>query len=148
VRIWQTDGRPMSGDLGRGATLSAVRFGAAVLGMGLGLGQHVQLAGGTNGHTARKLAELGLLGAPGKAPGTFVSGAAFGGHARKVLDQCMGRHGLGPEEQLQDHPEVRGKGWVTLRPLASTDVPLALSLCPPLCVCLLARRWWMRLGWH
>eukprot|EP00952_Eustigmatos_sp_NYUAD-ZCMA_P006707 28734-Eustigmatos_ZCMA.PRE.1 len=45
---------------------------------------HVQLAGGTNAYTAAKLGELDLLSRPGKVAGTYVSGAAFGGYARKL----------------------------------------------------------------
>jgi Fe-S-cluster-containing hydrogenase component 2 len=57
--IWQTDGRPMSGDIGDGATRAAIRLGQKVL--AANLPGHVQLAGGTNHHTVAKLSALGLL---------------------------------------------------------------------------------------
>ena len=57
--IWQTDGRPMSGDIGDGATRAAIKLGQKVL--AAGLPGYVQLAGGTNRHTVPKLRALGLL---------------------------------------------------------------------------------------
>jgi Fe-S-cluster-containing hydrogenase component 2 len=57
--IWQTDGRPMSGDIGDGTTLAAVKLSQKVL--AAGLPGYVQLAGGTNSYTVAKLQALGLL---------------------------------------------------------------------------------------
>lgn len=57
--IWQTDGRPMSGDIGIGTTHAAINLAQKVL--DARLPGHVQLAGGTNGHTVSKLRSLGLL---------------------------------------------------------------------------------------
>lgn len=57
--IWQTDGRPMSGDIGAGTTRAAIKLGQKVL--AAGLPGYVQLAGGTNGHTVGKLRAAGLL---------------------------------------------------------------------------------------
>jgi len=57
--IWQTDGRPMSGDIGDGTTLAAVKLGQKVL--AAGLPGYVQLAGGTNSYTVAKLQALRLL---------------------------------------------------------------------------------------
>ncbi|HAG81083.1 MAG TPA: 4Fe-4S ferredoxin, partial [Cyanobacteria bacterium UBA12227] len=57
--IWQTDGRPMSGDIGIGATRAAVKLAQKVL--AAGLPGYIQLAGGTNHHTVSKLKTLGLL---------------------------------------------------------------------------------------
>lgn len=57
--IWQTDGRPMSGDIGDGTTLAAVKLGQKVL--AAGLPGYVQLAGGTNSYTVPKLQAMGLL---------------------------------------------------------------------------------------
>eukprot|EP00639_Heterosigma_akashiwo_P030243 CAMPEP_0194663322 /NCGR_PEP_ID=MMETSP0295-20121207/754_1 /TAXON_ID=39354 /ORGANISM="Heterosigma akashiwo, Strain CCMP2393" /LENGTH=213 /DNA_ID=CAMNT_0039544765 /DNA_START=815 /DNA_END=1453 /DNA_ORIENTATION=+ len=64
LHIWQTDGRPMSGDIGKGTTLASVAFAKKVLDSNslpfeqAGGGRHfVQLAGGTNAHTGRRLAE-------------------------------------------------------------------------------------------
>lgn len=57
--IWQTDGRPMSGDIGDGTTLAAVKLGQKVL--AAGLPGYVQLAGGTNNYTVAKLKAIGLM---------------------------------------------------------------------------------------
>ncbi len=57
--VWQTDGRPMSGDIGAGATRAAVKLSQKVL--AAGLPGYVQLAGGTNSHTVTKLKATGLL---------------------------------------------------------------------------------------
>ncbi|NJN56055.1 MAG: 4Fe-4S ferredoxin [Leptolyngbyaceae cyanobacterium SL_5_9] len=58
--VWQTDGRPMSGDIGDGATRATVRLGQKVL--AAKLPGYVQLAGGTNRYTVSKLVKQGLLG--------------------------------------------------------------------------------------
>ena len=57
--IWQTDGRPMSGDIGDGTTLAAVKLGQKVL--AADLPGYVQLAGGTNSYTVAKLQAMGML---------------------------------------------------------------------------------------
>ncbi|MBD2198543.1 MULTISPECIES: circadian clock protein LdpA [Calothrix] len=57
--IWQTDGRPMSGDIGDGTTLAAVKLGQKVL--AAKLPGYVQLAGGTNSYTVTKLQAMGML---------------------------------------------------------------------------------------
>ncbi|MHC5936323.1 circadian clock protein LdpA [Nostoc sp.] len=57
--IWQTDGRPMSGDIGDGTTIAAVKLGQKVL--AAKLPGYVQLAGGTNSYTVAKLKTMGLL---------------------------------------------------------------------------------------
>ena len=57
--IWQTDGRPMSGDLGVGTTRATVKLAQKVL--TARIPGYVQLAGGTNQHTVDKLQAAGLL---------------------------------------------------------------------------------------
>jgi Fe-S-cluster-containing hydrogenase component 2 len=57
--IWQTDGRPMSGDIGDGTTVASVKLGQKVL--TANLPGYVQLAGGTNSYTVAKLKAMGLL---------------------------------------------------------------------------------------
>ncbi len=82
--IWQTDGRPMSGDIGAGATRACVKLGQKVL--AANLPGFVQLAGGTNHHTVPKLKTLGLL---KNKNSTIVSesiaGIAYGSYARSLL---------------------------------------------------------------
>ena len=120
VQVWQADGRPMSGDLGKGTAHKASSLAAQLLtdmsapavaaaataashgGVEVASGrQFVQLAGGTNQHSAESAARDGLLGATG------FGGFAFGGYARKALnarlhaveDQFPGAH-------VEDHPDV------------------------------------------
>lgn len=93
--IWQTDGRPMSGDLGRGSTYAAIKMAQKVL--AAGLPGFVQLAGGTNDRTVEKLARLGLLRRADttadelktpqqlKNSSATVSGIAYGSYARSLL---------------------------------------------------------------
>ncbi|MEB3180089.1 MAG: LdpA C-terminal domain-containing domain [Nostocaceae cyanobacterium] len=96
--IWQTDGRPMSGDIGDGTTNSAVKLGQKVL--TAKLPGYVQLAGGTNSYTVAKLQAMGLLMRDwGQATGDWVSntqslipnpqshisGVAYGSYARVLL---------------------------------------------------------------
>lgn len=88
--VWQTDGRPMSGDIGDGATRAALKLGQKVL--SAGLPGYVQLAGGTNRHTVSKLKALGLLntltwGGPAANPleQKYIAGVAYGSFARTLL---------------------------------------------------------------
>ncbi len=100
--IWQTDGRPMSGDLGKGTTHATIRLAQKVL--AANLPGYVQLAGGTNGYTAAKLRELGLVGAGGSTrsndsiqlptnsalitsnhPHRRIAGIAYGSYARTLV---------------------------------------------------------------
>lgn len=98
--VWQTDGRPMSGDIGIGTTRAAVKLSQKVL--AARLPGYVQLAGGTNHHTVAKLKTLGLLRGeerrekeiggewknssfpiPYSQP--YVAGVAYGSYARVLL---------------------------------------------------------------
>lgn len=90
--IWQTDGRPMSGDIGAGTTTAAIRFGQKVL--GANLPGYVQLAGGTNHATVPKLRSLQLLrpsaqenpaACQADEGSTYIAGVAYGSYARKLL---------------------------------------------------------------
>ncbi|MGK7879770.1 MAG: circadian clock protein LdpA [Crocosphaera sp.] len=84
--IWQTDGRPMSGDIGKGTTHAAIRLGQKVLASGLP--GWVQLAGGTNHHTVPKLKELGLLGSRSSIKPT-IAGIAYGSYARTLISPFL-----------------------------------------------------------
>ncbi len=85
--IWQTDGRPMSGDIGDGATRACVKLAEKVLTQNLP--GFVQVAGGTNDHTVAKLRASGLLRSPrpGHDPHLSVAGIAYGSYARSLLSQ-------------------------------------------------------------
>ncbi|MFW6264025.1 MAG: circadian clock protein LdpA [Cyanobacteriota bacterium] len=90
--IWQTDGRPMSGDLGIGATRAAVKLAQKVL--AAKLPGYVQLAGGTNQHTVTKLQGMGLLKSghserQNQSNPSWVSGIAYGSYARALLTPIL-----------------------------------------------------------
>jgi Fe-S-cluster-containing hydrogenase component 2 len=107
--IWQTDGRPMSGDIGDGTTIAAVKLGQKVL--AAKLPGYVQLAGGTNSYTVAKLKAMGLLKEAGEedtktrrhrdtenfftasprlsiSPSS-ISGVAYGSYARVLLSPIL-----------------------------------------------------------
>lgn len=99
--LWQTDGRPMSGDIGRGTTRATVRLAQKVL--NARLPGYVQLAGGTNDYTVDKLRSLNLLQGPHQfsnqdqvAPLT-INGVAYGSYARQLVNLGDGH--------LEDHPQ-------------------------------------------
>jgi Fe-S-cluster-containing hydrogenase component 2 len=101
--IWQTDGRPMSGDLGKGTTHAAIALAAKVL--KAGLPGYVQLAGGTNSYTVTKLQTAGMLNLKYKQAkehqpkiidnvkeenhAQFVRGIAYGSYARSLLSPIL-----------------------------------------------------------
>ena len=89
--IWQTDGRPMSGDIGTGTTRAAVKLGQKVL--AAQLPGYVQLAGGTNAHTVSKLRADGLIKDGGKnlsvPPVPYIAGVAYGSYARVLLSPIL-----------------------------------------------------------
>ncbi|MFN4195741.1 MAG: LdpA C-terminal domain-containing domain [Thermosynechococcus sp.] len=107
--IWQADGRPMSGDIGDGATRATIQFGQAIL--GANLPGFVQLAGGTNGHTVAKLRAMGLLNPQG------IAGVAYGSYARKRL---------APFHAIADQP------WQTVPAVLAAAVAEAATLVSPL----------------
>jgi Fe-S-cluster-containing hydrogenase component 2 len=79
--VWQTDGRPMSGDIGRGTARASVKLAGLVRDALRKecIRGHVQPAGGTNDASALLLDQAGLLHTP-----NGVAGIAVGGYARKV----------------------------------------------------------------
>jgi Fe-S-cluster-containing hydrogenase component 2 len=97
--VWQTDGRPMSGDIGAGTTHASIKLGQKVL--RAGLPGYVQLAGGTNHHTVSKLRSANLL--KSSHPGNHtepkdqateqptIAGIAYGSYARVLLSPLLDR---------------------------------------------------------
>ncbi|XP_073143781.1 uncharacterized protein [Henckelia pumila] len=59
--LWQLDGRPMSGDIGRGATRKAITFAIHISAARDRPKGFLQLAGGTNAHTVYGLKKEGLF---------------------------------------------------------------------------------------
>jgi len=126
--IWQTDGRPMCGDIGAGATKAAIALGQKVL--AAKLPGYIQLAGGTNATTVPKLSALGLLqphrccdrGFPdsisSKKSGvcipspesSYIAGVAYGSYARVLLAPILEQldAGMGQEDsnRLEDVPTL------------------------------------------
>ena len=85
--IWQTDGRSMSGDIGRGTTHETIAFAQKVL--QAGLPGYIQLAGGTNDYTVDKLKQAKILGRSNILP--KVSGLAYGSYARAILSSTIAK---------------------------------------------------------
>ncbi len=86
--IWQTDGRPMSGDIGDGTTHAAVKLAEKVL--AAKLPGYIQLAGGTNSHTVDKLKQISLIKDRGIIqPTPSIAGIAYGSYARVLLSPML-----------------------------------------------------------
>ncbi|XP_073143779.1 uncharacterized protein [Henckelia pumila] len=122
--LWQLDGRPMSGDIGRGATRKAITFAIHISAARDRPNGFLQLAGGTNAHTVYGLKKEGLFettSLPGAeklndevvalnsshSPDALISGVAFGGYARKivgkVLSSLQAEHGYANIEAYPDY---------------------------------------------
>lgn len=116
--IWQTDGRPMSGDIGAGATQDALQLAEKVLNFRLPKG-FVQLAGGTNHTTASKA----------RARGMQPHGYAFGSYARTLVADLLEQAGDRP---IESDPHLLNQAVERAKSLVKT-VKLDVggdSLCP------------------
>ncbi len=145
VNIWQADGRSMSGDIGSGTTLAAVKLGSKVL--RASLPGYVQLAGGTNSYTVPKLKAMGLWKeltkqidgnmrennviscTSGLRTEASIAGVAYGSYARKLLLPVL--------EKLEEKEVNNSSVTVTARleeepKLLWQAVSLANSLVSPL----------------
>jgi len=89
--IWQTDGRPMSGDIGDGTTRAALLLAQKVVDFNLPRG-FVQLAGGTNASTVAKVRSLGIP----------IAGVAYGSYARQLIADLLELGG----DRLEEFPEL------------------------------------------
>jgi len=89
--IWQTDGIPMSGDLGANRAKASIRLAQKVLSWSLP--GHVQLAGGTNQHS------LALA----QAQGLAIAGIAYGSYARQRVQELPFAQALAAAQALV-HP--------------------------------------------
>jgi Fe-S-cluster-containing hydrogenase component 2 len=120
--LWQTDGRPMSGDIGAGTTHAAIKLGEKVL--AAGLPGYVQLAGGTNHYTVPKLRELGLLPVP--TGGKHLHGVAYGSYARVRLSPLLDKLDLAPTHpgKLENHPELLSSAVAMAKELVGQLKPL------------------------
>ncbi len=87
--IWQTDGRSMSGDIGKGTTHAAIAFAQKVL--RAELPGYIQLAGGTNDYTVDKLKQSKMLRQHNLPRAKSVAGVAYGSYARAVLSPILNK---------------------------------------------------------
>ncbi|GAB4843013.1 hypothetical protein Ancab_012989 [Ancistrocladus abbreviatus] len=134
--LWQLDGRPMSGDIGRGATREAIAFAVRVANAKDRPPGFLQLAGGTNAHTVHglkkeghfrttstaRILRAGIL--TGKVPtpwNSLISGIAYGGYARKIVGRILSKmqvqHGLAC---IEDHPEYLREALIEALGLVGT----------------------------
>ncbi|XVE65513.1 hypothetical protein DITRI_Ditri08aG0005700 [Diplodiscus trichospermus] len=112
--LWQLDGRPMSGDIGRGATRESIAFAVRLAASRERPPGFLQLAGGTNVHTVEGLKKRGLfqthITSGASVPNhlhSSIGGIAYGGYARKivgrVLSSMQSQHGLAGIEHHAEH---------------------------------------------
>ena len=145
--IWQTDGRSMSGDIGKGTTHATIKFAKRML--QAGPPGYVQLAGGTNAHTVSKLQELqsvrttktifppGCTQEIGNAQPIF-GGIAYGSYARHLMSPLLDRLlAIQPESAsaFENSPKVpnHATNHLEIFPAYLTQaVNLAQSLVSPL----------------
>ncbi|KAM7484976.1 hypothetical protein LguiA_000985 [Lonicera macranthoides] len=121
LNLWQLDGRPMSGDIGRGATREALTFAVRLAASTDKPQGFLQLAGGTNAHTVDGMKKERLFQTKAvsentkgstiplnslSSPHALIGGVAYGGYARKivgrVLNSMQSQHG---HVCIEDYPE-------------------------------------------
>lgn len=107
--LWQLDGRPMSGDVGRGTARAAIQLWQTL--RPLAPPGPLQLAGGTNASTWRLLQDAH------HPLGCHPAGVAFGGQARALVHPWL-QQALERGQRLVDWPE----GWSQALALAHTLV--------------------------
>ncbi len=118
--IWQTDGRPMSGDIGKGTTKAAIKLARKVL--EAQLPGFVQLAGGTNAHTVPKLKTLGLLRERGEESylprsRQTIAGIAYGSYARSQLNSTLATLERRKMTHLENSPDLLAQSVETAQKL-------------------------------
>jgi hypothetical protein len=109
--LWQLDGRPMSGDVGRGTAHAAVNLLMAV--RPLAPPGPLQLAGGTNASSLALLRRR--AGGPRRAR-ALAAGVAFGGQARSLLASLV-QEAERRGRRLLDDPELWPLGLERAREL-------------------------------
>ncbi|KAM6545022.1 hypothetical protein CsatB_025758 [Cannabis sativa] len=122
--LWQLDGRPMSGDIGRGATRETIAFALRMAATSERPSGFLQLAGGTNAHTVDGLKKAGLFkkpsslfdnssdenmneaGPPNSMQPSVVAGVAYGGYARKIVGRILSRmQSQQGGAHIEEHPD-------------------------------------------
>ena len=134
--IWQTDGKPMSGDIAASTTTATIKLSQKVLNSGLP--GYVQLAGGTNNSTILKLEALGLLvnNSQGKPrnptqnfhtsipDNQFVAGVAYGSYARVLLSPILEKLEKMHKSQLEEIESVYSTTDVNVKDVKSINSEL------------------------
>ncbi|XLU97945.1 hypothetical protein S245_012285 [Arachis hypogaea] len=111
--LWQLDGRPMSGDIGRGATKETIAFAIELAKAKNRPPGFLQLAGGTNAHTIDGLRKKGLFQTTSivvdssNSPDALIGGIAYGGYARKIVGRVLRsmQSEYGGAARIEDHPQ-------------------------------------------
>ncbi|KAF0926454.1 hypothetical protein E2562_025299 [Oryza meyeriana var. granulata] len=112
--LWQLDGRPMSGDIGRGATRETVSFAVHLSSVSNRPPGFYQLAGGTNPYTVDCLKKAGLFQSttfPATSGVTdcqqaLIGGIAYGGYARKIVGRVLRKvTAQFGHARIEDHPD-------------------------------------------
>ncbi|KAF8725950.1 hypothetical protein HU200_020526 [Digitaria exilis] len=114
--LWQLDGRPMSGDIGRGATKETISFAVHMASVSERPPGFYQLAGGTNSYTIDCLKKADLFQSmtfPGSAISettisqqALIGGIAYGGYARKIIGRTLRKlPSQFSRARLEDHPD-------------------------------------------
>ncbi len=104
--VWQTDGRPMSGDIGRGTTKAAVNLAQKFI--NAKLPGAIQLAGGTNEHTVAKLKTMGIR--------NDIAGIAYGSYARSLLNPIIEQL-ESMNQPLEENPDLLWQAVTIISPL-------------------------------
>ncbi|KAL5541974.1 hypothetical protein UlMin_009684 [Ulmus minor] len=123
LNLWQLDGRPMSGDIGRGATRESIAFALRLAAIKERPNGFLQLAGGTNAHTVDGLKRVGLFqttsiskssrdaklmaASPGCSSHALIAGVAYGGYARKIIGRILSsmQSQQGAATHVEEFPE-------------------------------------------
>ncbi|MGF1514054.1 MAG: circadian clock protein LdpA [Elainellaceae cyanobacterium] len=143
--VWQVDGRPMSGDLGKGTTHATLRLAQKLA--AARLPGYIQLAGGTNRHTVPALRRLqyrdqsgllqqsGAIAAEARLP---VAGIAYGSYARTQLMPTLEQLeavSSGSASVLEAHPDLLWQAVAVAHSLVfqvkGASKALAVSIEPP-----------------
>lgn len=145
--LWQLDGRPMSGDIGKGTTHAAIKLAQKAL--AAHLPGYIQLAGGTNGHTVPQLREKQLLFAPkpGDSILAGIIGVGYGSYARSLLSplwkqwDAIAKDFPSPpiplSHHLEDYPDLLWQGVKLAQGLVSQlkPTPAQPNKCPSSASC-------------
>uniref|UniRef100_A0A0A0KG51 4Fe-4S ferredoxin-type domain-containing protein n=2 Tax=Cucumis sativus TaxID=3659 RepID=A0A0A0KG51_CUCSA len=117
LNLWQLDGRPMSGDIGRGATRETIAFAAQLALSNDRPPGFLQLAGGTNFHTVDGLKKERLFQSAStiknstieelsSSSNALIGGIAYGGYARKIVGRVLSSmQTQNGDANIEDYPD-------------------------------------------